>query len=73
MVEKLLYGGAEAGSCPDVAKATAKLAETAYQDRVIQGTPKRTPDECGRGFGQYVNGLAHWWHFGDRDATVQRI
>ena len=73
MIKKLFDGRPEARARPDIAKATAKFAKVVDENRLIQGTAKRTADKRGRGFRRCIDRLIHCSDFRDRDATVECI
>jgi hypothetical protein len=50
MLEELPDGRRQARPRPHIAETAAKLTDVFYKNGFIEGTTKRTPDECGRGF-----------------------
>ncbi len=73
MFEELAHGRAQAGTRPGFAEAALELADTADENRGIEGATKRTANKSCRGLWRHIDGLIHRCDFGDRDATINCI
>jgi len=70
VLEKLLDRRPQTAVHPDSAESPTELSKAAELNGNIQGTTKRTADECGCGMWEDVDGLIHRRYFSDRNSLV---